>query len=311
MKAQCGTPRCFTWIRLAAVLVGLMAAVPTLAAQLTLTWTDNADNESGFRIERRLNPAGSYSEITTLGPNVESYADTTVAAGQGYCYRLRAYNAAGNSGYTNEACGTAATLPSVVLTVVKVGTGTVTSTSPPSAINCGTDCIETVASGTPITLTASPGSGFVLAGWSGGGCSGTGTCTVTVSVATTVTATFTPAPPPPSGGLVAAYSFDQGSGATVSDLSGQGNAGTISGATWTTQGRFGSALSFDGANDSVDLANPQELQLTGSVTLSGWINSSAFPWDDATIVSKRTSGQLGMQLDTTVDQGQPAPSGSS
>ena len=162
MKTRCGTPRCFSWIRLAAVLVGLMAAVPTLAAQLTLTWTDNADNESGFRIERRLNPTGSYSEITTLGPNVTSYADTTVAAGQGYCYRLRAYNAEGNSGYSNEACGTAATLPSVVLTVVKVGTGTVTSTSPASAINCGTDCIETVPSGTPITLSASPGSGFVL-----------------------------------------------------------------------------------------------------------------------------------------------------
>jgi hypothetical protein len=30
-----------------------MAATPGIAAQLTLTWTDNADNESGSRIERR------------------------------------------------------------------------------------------------------------------------------------------------------------------------------------------------------------------------------------------------------------------
>jgi hypothetical protein len=133
---------------------------PALAAQLTLTWTDNASNESGFRVERRLNPRGSYSEIATLGPNVTTYADTTVTAGQGYGYRVRAYNSAGNSGYTIEACGTVAPVPTVILTVTKAGTGTVTSTMPSNAINCGADCSETALSGTPITLAAAPGAGF-------------------------------------------------------------------------------------------------------------------------------------------------------
>ena len=86
------------------------------------------DRQRAFRTERRLNPAGSYSEIATLGPDVTSQADTTVAAGQ-VTARVRAYNAAGNSGYSNKAGGTAATLPSVVVTVVKVGTGTVTLVS--------------------------------------------------------------------------------------------------------------------------------------------------------------------------------------
>src|SRR5206468_204807 len=64
------------------------------------------------------------------------------------------------------------------------------------------------------------------------------------ATATAVTVTVSNASIPP--GLVAAYSFNQGSGATALDASGNGNNGTISGATWTSQGRYGSALSFDG-----------------------------------------------------------------
>ena len=105
MKNRCGIRQCFTSICLAAVIVGLMAATPALAAQLTLTWTDNSSDEWGFRIERRFNPAGSYSEITIVDPNVTSYVDTTVTPGQDYCYRIRAYNSAGTSEYSNESCG--------------------------------------------------------------------------------------------------------------------------------------------------------------------------------------------------------------
>ncbi len=43
-------------------------------------------------------------------------------------------------------------------------------------------------------------------------------------------------------GPVAAYSFDAGSGRSVADFSGNGNVGTITGATWTTRGRYGNAL---------------------------------------------------------------------
>ena len=70
------------WIRLASTLAGLLLAGPALAAQLTLTWTDNATNESGSAIERRSNPLGTYAEIATVGVNVTMYVDTTVTAGQ-------------------------------------------------------------------------------------------------------------------------------------------------------------------------------------------------------------------------------------
>ena len=46
-------------------------------------------------------------------------------------------------------------------------------------------------------------------------------------------------------GLVAAYSFDGGTGTTVNDLSGNGNPGTVSNTTWTSAGKYGNALVFD------------------------------------------------------------------
>ena len=60
---------------------------------------------------------------------------------------------------------------------------------------------------------------------------------------------------------------------------------------------------LDGVNDFVELGNPALLQLTGSMTVSAWVNSAAFPRDDAAIVSKRASSEIGYQLDTTVDRG--------
>ena len=56
---------------------------------------------------------------------------------------------------------------------------------------------------------------------------------------------MTSAAPP---GLVAAYGFDEGSGTTTADQSGNGNTGTLSNATWSTAGKFGNALSFNGTN---------------------------------------------------------------
>ena len=85
------------------------------------------------------------------------------------------------------------TPPPVTLTVAKSGTGAGTVSSAPAGIACGTDCSESVAPGTPFTLTATPAAGSTFIGW-GGACSGTGSCPVTVSAATTVTATFTLTP---------------------------------------------------------------------------------------------------------------------
>jgi hypothetical protein len=75
------------------------------------------------------------------------------------------------------------------LTITLGGNMMGTVTSAPTGINCGTDCTETFASGTMVTLTATPNSGSTFVGWSGA-CSGTGACTITVSTAVNVTANF-------------------------------------------------------------------------------------------------------------------------
>lgn len=74
------------------------------------------------------------------------------------------------------------------LSVTITGSGTVTSN--PAGINCPTTCSTTFDSGTTVSLTATPSSGWTFAGW-GGACTGTGTCVVTMNAAVTITATFT------------------------------------------------------------------------------------------------------------------------
>jgi hypothetical protein len=75
------------------------------------------------------------------------------------------------------------------LTVTRTGSGTVVSS--PSGISCGGTCTKAFNSGTAVTLTATPASGSVFAGWSGA-CSGTArTCSVSLSEARAVGAAFT------------------------------------------------------------------------------------------------------------------------
>jgi len=77
------------------------------------------------------------------------------------------------------------------LNVIKSGQGTVTSS--PAGINCGVGCSSqstNFVSGTSVVLTASPASGRIFTGWSGGSCSGKGACTITLNGPTTVYANF-------------------------------------------------------------------------------------------------------------------------
>jgi len=62
-----------------------------------------------------------------------------------------------------------------------------------------------------------------------------------------VTVNVSNAQPSPNG-LVAAYSFSEGTGVSTKDASGNNNTGTISAATWSTAGKFGNALSFNGTS---------------------------------------------------------------
>jgi hypothetical protein len=127
------------------------------------------------------------------------------------------------------------------------------------------------------------------------------TQTATISVTTSNTS------PPPPPGLVAAYGFEEGGGITTVDATGNGQNATVSQATWTSAGKFGNALSFNGAFSYVTVADSNLLDLTTGMTLSAWIYPTAInsgEWRNV-IIKERTGGEV-YNLYANVDTNQPA-----
>src|SRR5262249_26891783 len=60
-------------------------------------------------------------------------------------------------------------------------------------------------------------------------------------------------------------------------LSGHSNTGTIVNATWTSEGRFGTALDFNGINAWVLINHSQSVNLTTGMTLEVWVNPVSLP----------------------------------
>ena len=100
---------------------------------ISIAWADNSNNETGFKIERRVG-AGNFSEIAISPANSTSYFDSGRTAGTLYTYRVRATNAVGDSPYSNTASA-------VTPQSGSGGGGIIQSGNPPA---------------TPTALTASP-----------------------------------------------------------------------------------------------------------------------------------------------------------
>ena len=96
--------------------------------------------------------------------------------------------------------------------------------------------------------------------------------------------------------LVAAYNFNEASGSTLRDVSGNNNTGTlVNGPVWTSAGKYGGALTFDGANDLITIADAPSLDLTVGVTLEAWVKPIALTgW--RTVVLKEIPGDLSYAL---------------
>jgi murein DD-endopeptidase MepM/ murein hydrolase activator NlpD len=73
--------------------------------KISLTWQDNSNFEKRYKIERKVE-GGNYSQIATVSSNTTSYTDTGLTPGATYYYRIKAYNNAGDSDYSNEASAT-------------------------------------------------------------------------------------------------------------------------------------------------------------------------------------------------------------
>ena len=116
------------------------------------------------------------------------------------------------------------------------------------------------------------GNSYTFSAWSDGGAR---SHTVTVpATAQSYTATYTATPAAPPG-LAAAWGFNEVSGATAADSSGNNNTATLLNGLGRVAGKYGSGLSFDGSNDYLTAANSTSLNVSGTaLTLSMWLKPS-------------------------------------
>lgn len=84
-----------------------LEAVADSSKRINLSWTDNSNNEEGFKIERSSDGGINWNLLYTGVQNTTSYPDTGLIPYSVYFYRLYAFNSSGNSGYSNISWDTA------------------------------------------------------------------------------------------------------------------------------------------------------------------------------------------------------------
>ncbi|MEZ7129487.1 LamG-like jellyroll fold domain-containing protein [Nonomuraea sp. AD125B] len=171
--------------------------------------------------------------------------------------------------------------------------------SSPPGLRLGFNSEQTI---TPFTRTVIAGSGnsvsapspqtagggsHTFASWSDGGAATHQV--VAPATATTYTATYEPTAAVP--GLVAAYSMDEGSDSTVGDASGGGHTGTLTSTAWTTSGRYGSALSFNGTSSWVTIPDAASLRLTTGMTVEAWVRPTSVTGWRTVVMKQHASGE--------------------
>jgi glucose/arabinose dehydrogenase/chitodextrinase len=291
------------------------------SSQINLSWTAATDNVgvTGYRVESCQGAGCSnFAQIAT--PAGTTFSNTGLVAGNSYSYRVRAVDAAGNlGGYSSVASATTPapdiTPPSTVsgLTATAAGTGQINlgwtaatdnvgvagyRVERCSGAGCSNFAQVLTPTGTSVSdtgLAASTSYSYrvraVDAAGNLGGYSNVASATTTAAQVT---------------GLVAAYGFNEGSGPSVADASGNGNTGTISGATWTPSGRYGAALSFNGTSNLVVIPGSTSLNVSTAMTLSAWIQPTVAQGGWRTIMQREVNAYF---LNASNDTGALRPAG--
>jgi hypothetical protein len=285
----------------------------------TLSWTASTDNVGVTRYDVYRSTTSGFTPGTgnRIGfAATTSYTDT-VAAGT-YYYVVKAEDAVGNlSGSSNQASAVVTadtTAPTVSITAPAAGatvSATVSVTASASD-NVGVAGVQFKVDGANLgaEVTASP---YTVPWNTTTASNGTHSLTAvardaagntTTSTAVSVTVSNT-GPPPQPAGLVASYNFDAGTGTTLADLSGNANTGTITGATWNAAGKYGSALSFNGTSNYVQVPDSNSLDVTTGMTLEAWVNPAALGTAWRTVLFKTQTGGMVYSLYANQDNTRP------
>ena len=264
---------------------------------ITTSWTAATDNAAvtAYNLYR------NGTKVATVAAGTTTYTFDSLACNTSYNLGVEAQDGAGNVGprapltASTAVCDT--TPPTASVTAPGNGaslTGSVTISATASDDNAVADVTFDV-DGVPVGA-ADASTPYSISWNTRASSNATHTITavardtsnnLTTSAPVTVTVDNSNQPPP---GLIASYSFDEGSGTALGDNSGNNNNGTIVGGTWTP-GRFRQALHFNGTSDHVDLPALGTFYKTG-FTMEAWVKKDGLKSDDG-IVGTWSSAQSG------------------
>jgi len=182
----------------------------SLGASRTVTATFSSSVNHSFDLKVTKSGTGSGT-VTGSGINCGTTCDTFLPANTQVTLTATPDSGSVFAGWSSPACPSSGNTCSFILssaltvqanfntssgtsytlTVAKAGSGSGTVTG--NGISCGSTCSVSLASGTPVTLTASAASGSTFASWAGCDSTSGATCNLTLGSNRTVTATFSPA----------------------------------------------------------------------------------------------------------------------
>ena len=275
---------------------GNFATTTITRTSIATSWSASSDNVgvAGYRLFLDGAQAGPPTQQT-------SFTFTGLACGSAHTLGVEAYDLAGNTSgraTIDASAGACDTTPPTVSITAPAASATVANTVSVTANAADNDQVSGVqfrldGANLGAEDTTSP---YAVSWDTRTVANGAHTLTavardpsgnITTSANVGVTVTNTAQPP----GLVAAYSFDQGSGTAAPDASGTGNNGTLTnGPSWAAAGKYGGAISFDGVNDMVTIADSASLDLTTGMTLQAWVRPAVLGWPYRTVLLKETPG---------------------